>query len=77
MNRIVKTSDKERKMIFETAASKLKIPVEMIEKDFWVCWTLNKLFSNKHLASILRFKGGTSLSKVFHLIKRFSDTPTQ
>jgi hypothetical protein len=73
MNRIVKTSNKERKMIFETAASKLKIPAEMIEKDFWVCWTLNKLFSNKHLASILRFKGGTSLSKVFHLIKRFSE----
>ena len=73
MNRIAKASVRERKMVFETAAAKLKIPVEMIEKDFWVCWILKKLFSNKCLADILRFKGGTSLSKAFHLIKRFSE----
>ena len=73
MNRIAKAPVRERKMVFETAASKLKIPVEMIEKDFWVCWILKKLFANKCLADILRFKGGTSLSKAFHLIKRFSE----
>jgi predicted nucleotidyltransferase component of viral defense system len=73
MNRIVDATHKERKMVFETAAAKLKIPVDMIEKDFWVCWILKKIFANPNLAKILRFKGGTSLSKVFHLIKRFSE----
>lgn len=42
------------------------------EKDFWVCWTLSKLFSLGGLPSLL-FKGGTSLSKAFGLIDRFSE----
>ena len=42
MNRIINATAKERKLVFETAASRLRIPVEMIEKDFWVCWILKK-----------------------------------
>jgi len=73
MNRIIESNEQERKAIFLAAAGNTHIPVEMIEKDFWVCWTLNKLFSDPELKKMLRFKGGTSLSKVFHLIQRFSE----
>ncbi len=63
----------ERKNIFIEASSIKKITAAMIEKDFWVCWTLKRLFSDSELQKILRFKGGTSLSKVFGVIERFSE----
>jgi hypothetical protein len=43
------------------------------EKDFWVTWTPDKLFAHPELSRLLMFKGGTSLSKVFGLIERFSE----
>lgn len=43
------------------------------EKDFWVCWVLARLFAAPELAQRLRFKGGTTLSKAYHLIERFSE----
>ena len=45
----------------------------VIEKDFWVCWTLERLFTLPGLAEYLLFKGGTSLSKVYGVIQRFSE----
>jgi Nucleotidyl transferase AbiEii toxin, Type IV TA system len=45
----------------------------MIEKDFWVCWTLKRLFTLPDPPTGLLFKGGTSLSKVFGVIERFSE----
>ena len=63
----------ERENVFRTAAAQLHIAPEVIEKDFWVCRILQKLFQHERLRKILLFKGGTSLSKVFHLIKRFSE----
>ena len=48
--------------------------MELIEKDFWVCWSLHRLFSRTaDLPATLLFKGGTSLSKVFDAIDRFSE----
>jgi len=47
--------------------------VAVVEKDFWVCWTLKRLFEHSDLSKLLIFKGGTSLSKVFGLIDRFSE----
>ena len=49
------------------------LTTEMIEKDFWVCWTLKRLFTLPDPPAGLLFKGGTSLSKVFGLIERFSE----
>ncbi len=43
------------------------------EKDFWVCWTLDALFNGREVGPRLLFKGGTSLSKGFGLIQRFSE----
>lgn len=45
----------------------------IVEKDFWVCWALKKLFTSNDLRKKLIFKGGISLSKVHNLIHRFSE----
>ncbi len=44
-----------------------------VEKDFWVCWTLRELFALPGIGEHLTFKGGTSLSKAWKLIHRFSE----
>lgn len=73
MQRIINLNQQQRKAVFEDTSEKLNIPAIMIEKDFWVCWSLSRIFGNSELRRILRFKGGTSLSKAFHLIERFSE----
>ena len=45
----------------------------IIEKDFWVCLTLDYLFHICKWKQAFAFKGGTSLSKVYGLIDRFSE----
>jgi predicted nucleotidyltransferase component of viral defense system len=45
----------------------------IVEKDFWVCWILKHLFAEPALKGQMVFKGGTSVSKVFGLIDRFSE----
>lgn len=59
-------------VIRETAARRGLLPV-MVEKDFWVSWTLAVLFAHPEFGGQLVFKGGTSLSKVFGVIERFSE----
>lgn len=51
----------------------MKISTAIIEKDFWVCFILNYLFNYFKYKDQLCFKGGTSLSKVYNLINRFSE----
>jgi predicted nucleotidyltransferase component of viral defense system len=73
MESVAQLSPKDRSDLFaETAARKGMTPA-IVEKDFWVCWTLGRLFADPVLSRLLMFKGGTSLSKVFHLIERFSE----
>ena len=62
----------EQKDILQTAASKLGKQESVLEKDIWVCWVLKALFSIKNYHP-MAFKGGTSLSKVFGIIDRFSE----
>ncbi|MCQ2914759.1 MAG: nucleotidyl transferase AbiEii/AbiGii toxin family protein [Alphaproteobacteria bacterium] len=73
MDKITKLNIDERKEVFNQSSELLNIQDFIIEKDFWVCWILEKLFSNMELSQILCFKGGTSLSKSFNLINRFSE----
>ena len=73
MNKIVGFSNKERNELFFEAASKMGVAPVIIEKDFWVTWILGKIFKDPILSNIFIFKGGTSLSKVFHIIERFSE----
>ena len=63
----------ERELFFRTAVDIQNMPFEIIEKDYWVVWILKRLFSLEKMKSYLTFKGGTSLSKVYGLIDRFSE----
>ena len=67
------TSGSERRAVFVDAAAGIGIRQDMVEKDFWVSWVLNRLFGDKEIAKIFLFKGGTSLSKAYHCIRRFSE----
>ncbi|OHE82362.1 MAG: hypothetical protein A2107_07090 [Verrucomicrobia bacterium GWF2_62_7] len=64
---------KERAAIFDEAGSRRGIGSHIIEKDFWVCWLLGRLFSDPELTGAMIFKGGTSLSKAYDIIHRFSE----
>lgn len=63
----------ERAVYFETTAANLGILPELVEKDFWVCWTLMQMFSLEGIGAHITFKGGTSLSKCYSVIQRFSE----
>jgi len=62
----------ERRLYFEQAAVRRDVSPVVLEKDFWVCWLLGILFESEFAGSLV-FKGGTSLSKVFGVIDRFSE----
>lgn len=64
---------KERRTACEQAGAVTGLPAVSVEKDFWVCWALRELFSLPGYAEGLTFKGGTSLSKGWGLIRRFSE----
>ena len=72
--RITMATERDRQDIFASAARRVGITEQNVEKDFWVCWTLDALFHGRREdAPRLLFKGGTSLSKAFGLISRFSE----
>lgn len=73
MENTAQLTDSQRKELFAETANIKGISPAIIEKDFWVCWTLKRIFEHPTLSQLLMFKGGTSLSKVFHLIERFSE----
>ena len=71
---VLTASEKERRDLFIGAADRLRTNEQNIEKDFWVCWTLDALFNELEAGGPrLLFKGGTSLSKGYGLIERFSE----
>jgi len=75
MNTFIQLSSDERSLYCRQAAERMEIPLPaaVIEKDFWVCWTLNLLNEIPELKGNITFKGGTSLSKAWGLIERFSE----
>ena len=58
--------------VLELARARSGRPAHLLEKDVWVVWALAALFDSP-LAQHLTFKGGTSLSKAYKLIDRFSE----
>ncbi len=71
---VITASDAERRDLFLGTSARLGTAIQNIEKDFWVCWTLDALFNGLEAGGPrLLFKGGTSLSKAFGLIARFSE----
>ena len=65
-------SRSKQRNLLQAAAMELGYPANILEKDIWICWVLKILFSmpNRHA---MAFKGGTSLSKIYGLIHRFSE----
>ncbi len=71
---IISAAAGDRRDLFLAAARRLGTTEQNVEKDFWVCWTLDALFNGLPAGGPrLLFKGGTSLSKSFGLISRFSE----
>lgn len=70
---LTRTTPEERLELFNQTAAKMGISARLVEKDFWVCWILQRLFNLPEFGPHLTFKGGTSLSKAFGLIERFSE----
>ena len=62
----------DRRLYIEQAAIRRNVSPVLLEKDFWVCWLLGILFESEFAGSLV-FKGGTSLSKVFGVVERFSE----
>jgi len=73
MDKFLSLDAKDKRAYFEVAAANLNIMPQLIEKDFWVCWILKVLFSLPDVGLHLTFKGGTSLSKCYKVINRFSE----
>ncbi len=71
---IAKASDTDREVLFGNAAERAGISnPAIVEKDFWVCFMLDYLFHKSPWPRSFIFKGGTSLSKAYHVIERFSE----
>ena len=73
MENFARLEPKQRTELINAAADRKGIHPALVEKDFWVCWTLKRLFEHFWLKDRLMFKGGTSLSKAHHLLERMSE----
>ena len=72
MNNYWNLSDNPKRIVLEQTATKVGLPVESVEKDLWVTAVLECVFSLPYADKFV-FKGGTSLSKVWNHIERFSE----
>jgi predicted nucleotidyltransferase component of viral defense system len=74
MDKVALLPADDRAALFGETGAGRGVANTIIEKDFWVCWTLKRLFGLQHEdTATLVFKGGTSLSKAFGAIRRFSE----
>jgi len=75
MDQIAQAASTERVNLFRQTAAILRPERSpaIIEKDFWVCWSLHRIYDVLRLRPQLIFKGGTSLSKAYAAIERFSE----
>jgi hypothetical protein len=70
---IARWAASDRADLCRAAAARRNVDPQIVEKDFWVCWTLKRLFTLDDPPARLLFKGGTSLSKAYGVIERFSE----
>ncbi len=73
MDKVAHLPTAERLQLFGQVAARRNIAFDIVEKDFWVCWVLDVLFGIPGFKNSFIFKGGTSLSKCFNVIERFSE----
>jgi len=70
---VARLPEDDRQELFRATAQQIQVHEAIVEKDFWVCWILDYLFQDSAWKGSLAFKGGTSLSKAFGAIERFSE----
>jgi hypothetical protein len=75
MDKVARRAATDRAVLFNQTGAARGLANAIIEKDFWVCWTLERLLGLPEQAGTagLVFKGGTSLSKAYGAIRRFSE----
>lgn len=73
MKTFLQLPSERRRLAFLQVDESMGLQSFSVEKDFWVCWTLRELFTLPGVGEHLTFKGGTSLSKAWKLIERFSE----
>lgn len=73
MDGYLKLSLGDQRTACQEGGTRRSLPPASMEKDLWVCWTLRELFALPDIGPRLTFKGGTSLSKCYGLIERFSE----
>ena len=80
MDSIIQLTPRERAEVFQRTTQQTGFDAVIIEKDFWVCWTLQELFRLPEIGEHLIFKGGTSLpnpncSRGSHSARTYSSEP--
>lgn len=73
MDAVARWRPRDRADLFNEVGTARGLANAIVEKDFWVCWTLKRLFAPRAGHPGLVFKGGTSLSKGYAAIQRFSE----
>lgn len=73
MQKVALLNKEDKIVLFTNTGTKRSMHPSIIEKDFWVCYILDYLFHRSPWKEAFIFKGGTSLSKAYHVIKRFSE----
>jgi len=73
MDEFARQKPDDRRAFIEESANRRDLTSVITEKDFWVCWTLRRLTTSPELEGHVTFKGGTSLSKAYGIIQRFSE----
>ena len=73
MNKFYLKSKDDLRVLITNTARKKNISEAVVEKDYWVTYFLDYLFNENKWKEYFTFKGGTSLSKCFEIIQRFSE----
>jgi hypothetical protein len=73
MNTVAILPADDRRALFTETGARMGLPPFHVEKDFWVCWVLAVFFNDAGVGPNLTFRGGTSLSKAWGIIERFSE----
>lgn len=71
MQKVALLNKEDKIVLFTNTGTKRSMHPSIIEKDFWVCYILDYLFHRSPWKGAFIFKGGTSLSKAYHVIKNF------
>lgn len=73
MDAFLRMTASDRRLACLAVADAKRLQAASVDKDFWVCWTLRTVFNLPDIGNRITFKGGTSLSKAWGLIDRFSE----